>query len=292
MAFLRKARRRDRADDSVTVAQRHQVVRDAARHDQAVLDRLVAVAIAQRDLVATHRRHEDDAVRHRRAVGHAVGAIGAKYTRRISLVFAHRPRMIEQRAETPDADRQVGSQQVFAVVVEEHPPDRRFQKRRAARVAGRVPGVRVILSEPHHRRSQRRHHRIDVAADGRLDAPTDECRGVLERPDELIDHLHHFDGDVGGLPSFGHEEDRDLVVARAQELQEGMRTLVIVVFSQRPVDQHRVDRGVRGDHRSSVFGGRRLDHLDTAALQLLHERPYRAPFGGRIAELVIDDERT
>ena len=31
------------------------------------------------------------------------------------------------------------------------------------------------------------------------DAPTDERRRVLERPDELVDHLHHFDRDVGGL---------------------------------------------------------------------------------------------
>ena len=149
----------------------------------------------------------------------------------------------------------------------------------------------MILIEPHHRRGQGRHHRIDVAADGRLDAPTDERSSVLERPDELIDHLHHVDGDGGGLPSFGHEEDRDLVVARTQELQEGMRTLVIVIVSQRPVDQHRVDRGVRCHHRRSIFRRRRLDDIDTAALQLLHERPYRAPFGGRIAEFVVDDER-
>jgi hypothetical protein len=104
--------------------------------------------------------------------------------------------------------------------------------------------------------------------------PPDERGGVLERPDELIDHLHHVDGDVGGLPSFGHEEDRDLVVARTQELQEGMRTLVIVIVSQRPVEQHRVDRGVRCHHRSSIFRRRRLDDIDAAALQLFHERPY------------------
>ena len=166
--LLAEPRRRDGTDDSVAVAQRHQVVGNAARHHQAVLDRLVAVAIAERDLVAAHGRHEDDAVRHRGAVGHAVGAIRAKHARRVPLVFAHRPGVIEQRAEAPDADRQIRSQQVFAVVVEEHAPDRRLQKGRAARVARRVPGVRVILVEPHHRRGQRRHHRVDVASDGRL----------------------------------------------------------------------------------------------------------------------------
>ena len=44
---------------SVAIAQRHQVVRNAARHHQAVLDGLVAVAIAERDLVTAHGRHED-----------------------------------------------------------------------------------------------------------------------------------------------------------------------------------------------------------------------------------------
>ena len=77
-----------------------------------------------------------------------------------------------------------------------------------------------------------------------------------------------------------------------RNLMKRMRTLVFVLVAQRPIDEHRVDRGVRGHDRRSVRRGRRLDHLDTAALHLLHQRPYRATFGGRIAELVVDDERS
>ena len=167
IAFLRESRRRDGTDDSVAVAQRNEIARNSPRHDEAVLDRLVAIAIAQRDLIATHCRHEDDAVRHGGAVGHAVGAVRTKYTRRISLVFSHRPRVIEQRPQTADADRDIGPQEVFAVVVEKDSPHWRFEKGRATRVAGCMPGVCVLLRELHDRRGQRRHHRIDIATDGR-----------------------------------------------------------------------------------------------------------------------------
>ena len=144
--LLAEPRRRNGADDSVAVAQRHEIGRNAARHDQAVLDRLVTVAVAQRDLVAAHGRHEDHAVRHRRAVGDAVRAVRAEDARRIFLVLADRARMIEQRAEAADADRKVGAQQVFAEVVEEDPAHRRLEKSRAALVAGRVPRILVVLA--------------------------------------------------------------------------------------------------------------------------------------------------
>ena len=137
---------RNRADDPVAVAQRHEVVRDRAGHDQAVLDRLVTVAVAQRDLVARDGGHEDHAVRHRRAVGHAVGAMRAEHARGVLLVLADRPGVIEQRAQAADADRQVGAQHVLAEVVEEHAADRRLEEGRAAGVPGRVPGVLVLLA--------------------------------------------------------------------------------------------------------------------------------------------------
>ena len=60
-----------------------------------------------------------DAVRHRRAVGDAIGAVRAEHARRVLLVLADRSGVIEQRAEAADADREVGAQQVLAEVVEE-----------------------------------------------------------------------------------------------------------------------------------------------------------------------------
>ena len=274
--------RRNRADDAVAIAQRNQVVRNAARHHQAVLDRLVAVAIAERDLPATHGRHEDHAIRHRRAVGDAVGAMRAEHARRVPLVFAHRPRMIEQRTECADADRQVRTQQVLAVEVEEDAAHRRLEEGGTAGVARRMPRVLVLLREPEQRRGQRRHDRGEVAADGGHDAPADECRRILESPDELVDHLHHFDRNARRFTSFGHEEDRDLVVARAQRLDERVRVFVVLAVAQPPIDEHDVDRGIRGDDRRSVRGGSRFHHFDAPPLHLLHQRADRATFRGRV----------
>ena len=69
-------------------------------------------------------------------------------------------------------------------------------------------------------RGQRRQHHLQVAADRRRHAPADEGRGVLERPDVLVDHLHHVDRDRRGLAALRHQEDRDLVVPRADELEQ------------------------------------------------------------------------
>ena len=70
----------------------------------------------------------------------------AEHARRVLLVLADRARVVEQRAQAPDADRQVRAQQVLAEVVEEDPADRRLEERGAARVARRVPRVLVFLA--------------------------------------------------------------------------------------------------------------------------------------------------
>ena len=257
-----------------------------------MLDRLVTVAIAQRDLVTRDRRHEDHAVGHRGTVRDAVSAMRAEHTRRIPFVLAHGARVIEKRTKAPDADRKIRAQQVLAEVIEEHPADRRLEKRGAARVAGRVPGILVFLREFHQCRGQRRQHDLNVTADGCSDASADEGRRVLQRPDEFIDHLHYFDRDSRCFTPLRHQEDGDLVITRTQEFQKGARSCVILVIPERPVDQHRVDRGVRGDHGGAVLGGSRLDDFDGAALHLLDERSCGAPFGCRCAELIVHDEGT
>ena len=121
--------------------------------------------------------------------------MGAEHPGRVPLVLADRPGVVEQRAQRADADREVGAEQVLAEVVEEDPAHRRLEERGAAGVAGRVPGVLVLLGELHERRRQRRQHRLEVAPDGRHHPPPDEGRRVLQRPDELVDHLHDVDGD-------------------------------------------------------------------------------------------------
>lgn len=60
-----KLLRRDGTNDAVAVARRHQEYRNTASVNQALLDRLVAVAVAQRQLIIAHARGHDGAVRGR-----------------------------------------------------------------------------------------------------------------------------------------------------------------------------------------------------------------------------------
>ena len=93
---LLEPRRRDGADDSVTISQRNEIIRNAAGHHEAVFDRLVAVPVAQRNLVACDRSHEYHAVRHRRAVRDAVRPVRTEHASRIPFVLADRARVVQQ----------------------------------------------------------------------------------------------------------------------------------------------------------------------------------------------------
>ena len=82
-----------------------------------------------------------------------------------------------------------------------------------------------------------------------------------------------------------------LSLRERRNFRKARARLLILVFSQRPVDQHRVDRGVRRDHRLPSSADVASTTSIAAALQLLHERPYRTSLGGWFAELVVHDER-
>ena len=157
-------------------------------------------------------------------------------------------------------------------------------------MAGRVPRVFVIQRVLHHGGGHGRQHGLDISADGRDHTPADERCGVLERPDEFVDLFHDVDGNGGCLPALGHQEDRNLVVAGAEELQESAGPLVVVVLAQGPVDQYGVDCGIRSDDRCAIFGGRRFDDFDRTVLEFPDQRAHRTTLGGRIAELVVHDE--
>ena len=244
---------RDGSDDPVAVSQRHEVARDGSRHDEAVFDRLVAVPVAQGDLIPGDGRHEDDPVRHGRAVGDAVRAMRAEHPRRIPLVLAHGSRVVEQRPEAADADRQVGAKQVLAEVVEEDPADRRFEERGAAVVARCVPRVLVLLGELHHCARQRWHHHFEIPPHGRDDASPDERSGILQGPDELVDILHHLDGDGRCLIALRHQEDRDLLVARAHQVEQPSGARVVLVATHRPVHEDGMDGRVGDDHGGTIL---------------------------------------
>ena len=154
--------RRDGADDPVAVAQRHQV----RAGSPPVITRLCSIdlwqfrsqsAIWSRATAAMKMTRFDIDV----PLVTRVGAVRAEDPGRVLLVLADGAGVVEQRAQRADADRQVGAEQVLAEVVEEDPSHRRLEKRGAAGVAGRVPGILVLLAELHERRRQRRQHDLE-----------------------------------------------------------------------------------------------------------------------------------
>src|SRR5215469_17921290 len=96
-----------------------------------MLDRLVAIAVAESDLVARHAGHQNDPVRGRGAIGDRIAAMGAENPSGIALALADRPGMVEQRAELADRDREVGAQQALTEEIKEGPPRRRLEEGRA-----------------------------------------------------------------------------------------------------------------------------------------------------------------
>jgi len=146
----------NRPDDAVAIARRHQEHRDAARVHQALLDRLVAIAVAQGDFVVADTGAHDGAVGCGRAVGHRVRAVRAKHARRVALALAHRTAVAEHRAERTALDAHVGAEQVFTEEIEEHATDRRLQECDAALVARRRPGVLALAVVARERRGIRR----------------------------------------------------------------------------------------------------------------------------------------
>src|SRR6516162_974948 len=121
-----------------------------------MLDRLVAIAVAESDLVARHAGHQNDPVRGRGAIGDRIAAMGTEDAGGIALALADRPGMVEERAELGDRDREVGAQQALTEEVEEGPAYRRLEEGGAPGVAGGMPGILMHLREADERGEHRR----------------------------------------------------------------------------------------------------------------------------------------
>ena len=89
---------RDRPDDSVVVARRHQKHRNRAGHDDRVKDGFVAVAVHHHDVVRRHRRMPDDLVGSRRAVGDEEQVVAVEDAGRVAFRCRDRAGMVEQLA--------------------------------------------------------------------------------------------------------------------------------------------------------------------------------------------------
>lgn len=287
---LRETLGRDRPDDPVAVARRHEVGRNRARHRHRVLGGLVTVAVAQRDLVAAHARHQDDAVGRRRAVRHVIRAMRAEHARRVTFAFADRARVIEQRAEFADRDRQVRAEQRFAEVFEERAADRRFQEARATRMAGRMPRVLVNARELRERAEHRRQHVRAIAFDRRVDAPADEVGRILEQPHEIVDLPHHRGRHRRRHAAVGQQEDRHVAVALPDRVDHGLGRPV-AVHAEIPVEQHALDRRIGTDQHERIVGGGRREHVDVALHEFRAQRTDCPPGRRFLRDLVVDQQR-
>ncbi|MCY1174637.1 hypothetical protein D9M73_148460 [compost metagenome] len=178
-AFGAQGLRQDRADDAVAVAGRHQVGRNRPGQGHRVLGGLVAIAVAQGDLVARDAGHENDAVGHRRTVGHVVRAVRTEDLGGITFALADGAAVIEQGAQFADRDRQVGTQQVFTEELVEGAPGSALEKRGAAGMARGVPGIFIGPGKLHQRAEHGRQGGLAIAFDGRQDTSAEEAAGVL-----------------------------------------------------------------------------------------------------------------
>ena len=212
---------RDRPDDAVVVARRHQEHRDRAGHDDRVQDRLVAVAVDHHDVARRHGGMPDDLVRGRGAVGDEEQVVGVEDARGVALGGRHRAGVVEQLAEFLDRVADVGAQHVLAEELVEHLAHRALQEGHAAGVAGAVPGIGAVRGVMRQRAEEGRRQRIEIGLGLAHDIAGDELRRVLEHVDEAVQFAQHVVGDVAAGARLAVQEDRDVGVAVADLLDEG-----------------------------------------------------------------------
>ena len=224
--FGRHLRTMDRPDDAVTVAGRDHVDRGGSGQDQALFDGFVAVAVADGHVGVGQHALDDGAVAAGGADDHGIRPVRAERLRGERLALLERALVVEQGPDAAAFDPGVRAEEIFAVEVEEFLAFGRLGEADAALVAGRGPGVFVmrlvvVPDRPHERREQ-----IGAPAlDGRLDAPGDELRTVLEDPDELVGERHERFAEVAaGSSAVGEQEDRDARLTFADMSQEIERT--------------------------------------------------------------------
>ncbi|MNF64621.1 hypothetical protein D3C84_463610 [compost metagenome] len=228
---------RHRADQATRVAPRAQVQRHRAGLVQRVVQRLVAVAVDQHGIAVGHRRVQDHLVAGRTATDRKERVVGAKYPGRIALRLGYRAGVVVQRTQLADRHAEVGAQHLLAVEIEEAAPHRGLHERRAAGVAGGVPGVFVGAGEVHQGAEEWRQDAVHVATGRRFDAPGNELGAVFGLPDEAVDILDKGQWHLALMGPAHAEHDRQ-VGGTPADLLDQLHGLVRVVFAQAPTDDH------------------------------------------------------
>ncbi len=207
-----------------------------------MLDRLVAIAVAERNLVAPHARHQDDAVRGRRPVGDEVRAVGAKHARRVVFRFSDGARVVEQGADLAHRDRNVGAKQFLAEELHEGAARRVLHEGRSAGVSGRVPRVLVLVSKIGKRLEHRWQQGGAIAVDRGHDTAADEVGRILEEPDVVVHLGQHLGRHVSNRAAGGQQENRQPRGVRSYFSNDVPRSLVVFRAGQVPVEQNRLQQ--------------------------------------------------
>src|SRR5208337_4664488 len=105
----------------------------------------MAVPVNKNDIVFGHPAEKDDLVRSGCAVCYKICLIGAKDLRCVSLRFAHRPGMVQQRSQFADRYREVRTEELLPEEIVEHTPGRGLHERSAAGMARGMPGIFEIF---------------------------------------------------------------------------------------------------------------------------------------------------
>ena len=284
-------RRRDQANDPVVIAGGTEEDGNPAGEDQGLLDRLVAVAVAQGDLGVADAGRHDRAVRSGRAVEDRIRAVGAEHAGRISFAFADGPGVAEQGAEGSAFNPHVGAEDVLAVVVEEHPPDGRLEERDAALVTRGRRRVFTVAVVTRQRGGKGREQGFKIALHRGEDATGDEGGGVVEEPDELVGERRHLHRDRAGQLPIGHQKDGHSRVTASQRAKQlgGLSVGVLFVLPDGPVQEHAVDPGVGRHGCQPIFHRKSFKDLDPAGAELRRQPDHCSPTRrGRPAEFVID----
>src|SRR5471030_94181 len=137
--FRHKLRFWNGSDDTKTVAGRNEEYRHTASHYQPLLNRFMAVTVAECELtIANHRRH-NGAVRARSPVQYRVTLMRAKDTCGISFGLFNRSAVVEQRPQCTTFDTGIGTEQILTEEIKEFTAYGCFSKSNATLVTRGSP---------------------------------------------------------------------------------------------------------------------------------------------------------
>ena len=287
---------RNRADDPVMIAGRHQEYRHGTGHDDRMQHRLVAITVDDDDVTRCDGRMPDDLVRSRGAVGDEKQVVGVEDARRVAFGSSHRAGVIEQLPQFLDGVANVGAQHVFAEELMEHPANRAFQKCHAAGMTRAVPRVRAILGVVRQCPEKRRRQALEVSACLPDDVAADELRRILEHVDETVQFAENVVRNMPRGSCFAVQKDRNILVPTADFLDEGPQVghrLFGAVAAERLVvdgqDECRGPALLLGEGGQVAKAGD-AENVETFLLDGLGQRPDAQSAGIFRAEVFVDDD--